>query len=127
MVGMYDTAAMKMSLLNRDGTFNQAVAGVKPNSKIDMEFIFYALNYTKPYVLTLRTGVRQRNLSLAKIKNIAVRVPDLSTQIEITKKLNECKLLADNLNNIFIQKVNGYQSLKKSILTQAFNGELTKA
>jgi restriction endonuclease S subunit len=34
LIGMYDTAALKMSLMDRDGCFNQAIAGVKPNNKL---------------------------------------------------------------------------------------------
>ena len=29
LIGMYDTAALKMSVLDRNGAFNQAIAGVK--------------------------------------------------------------------------------------------------
>ena len=31
LVGMYDTAALKMSILDRPAAFNQAIAGIKPN------------------------------------------------------------------------------------------------
>jgi type I restriction enzyme S subunit len=35
LIGMYDTAALKMSILDRDAAFNQAIAGVKPDEKVD--------------------------------------------------------------------------------------------
>jgi restriction endonuclease S subunit len=40
LIGMYDTAALKMSILDREAAFNQAIAGVKPNNKIDL-VLFY--------------------------------------------------------------------------------------
>lgn len=61
---MYDTAALKMSLLDRIAAFNQAIAGVKPNKQIDLVFILHAINSVKPDILSLRRGVRQKNLSL---------------------------------------------------------------
>src|SRR5690606_2670687 len=53
LIGMYDTAALKMSILDRDGTFTQAIAGVKPNPKIDLIFILHAINAIKPEILNL--------------------------------------------------------------------------
>ena len=75
LIGMYDTAALKMSLLDREGTFNQAIAGVKPNKNINLSFILYAINSIKPELLKLRRGVRQKNLNQGMIKDILI--PDI--------------------------------------------------
>ena len=126
MIGMYDTAAMKMSILEREGTFNQAIAGIKPNDKINMEFIYYALNYVKPYVLTLRRGVRQRNLSLSKIKDIVIGIPEIKIQTKVAESLNEASKQVFELNEIYTRKLSLYAELKASLLKSAFSGELTK-
>jgi type I restriction enzyme S subunit len=89
LIGMYDTAALKMSILDRDAAFNQAIAGVKPNEKIDLKFILYAVNSRKFEILNQRRGVRQKNLSLAKIKNIALPIPPLPEQKRIVAILDE--------------------------------------
>ncbi|MEM6435487.1 MAG: restriction endonuclease subunit S [Cyanobacteria bacterium P01_D01_bin.115] len=89
LVGMYDTAALKMSILDRDAAFNQAIAGVKPNSGVDLKFILYAINSRKPEILNQRRGVRQRNLSLTKIKNITVPFPSIAEQKQIVAILDE--------------------------------------
>lgn len=83
LIGMYDTAALKMSILDRDAAFNQAIAGVKPNENIDLKFILYAIDSRRFEILNQRRGVRQKNLSLAKIKNIALPVPPLPEQKRI--------------------------------------------
>ena len=70
LIGMDDTTALKMSILERKAAFNQAIAGVKPNERIDLIFILHAINFVKPEILSLRRGVRQKNLSLQKIKDI---------------------------------------------------------
>ncbi len=121
---MYDTAALKMSILDRDGTFNQAIAGVKPNLKIDLIFILHAINAIKPEILNLRRGVRQKNLSLEKIKNIPISLPLLKVQHEIVKKLDDFSKETKKLEAIYQQKIKDLEELKKSILQKAFSGGL---
>ncbi|NJL19597.1 MAG: restriction endonuclease subunit S [Leptolyngbyaceae cyanobacterium SM1_3_5] len=127
LIGMYDTAALKMSILDRDAAFNQAIAGVKPNENIDLRFVLYAINSRKIEILDQRRGVRQKNLSLSKIKNIKLPIPSLSEQKRIvaivdnafegidraianTKKnlTNARELFESYLNSIFTQKGNGW-------------------
>jgi len=80
LIGMYDTAALKMSIIDRDATFNQAIAGVKPNEKLDLTYVLHAINSIKADLLNQRRGVRQKNLSLEKIKNISLFIPPLIKQ-----------------------------------------------
>jgi type I restriction enzyme, S subunit len=89
LIGMYDTAALKMSILDKDAAFNQAIAGVKPNKNIDLKFILLAIESRRFEILNQRRGVRQKNLSLAKIKNIELSVPPLSEQKRIAEILDE--------------------------------------
>jgi len=124
---MYDTAALKMSILDRDATFNQAIAGVKPNKNIDLKFILYAIDYRRLEILNQRRGVRQKNLSLAKIKDISLSIPLVSEQKRIVALLDEAfegcdrairnteknlanarKLFESYLNVIFTQKGDGW-------------------
>jgi type I restriction enzyme S subunit len=89
LIGMYDTAALKMSILDRDAAFNQAIAGVVPNDKIDLRFVLNAINFMKPQILDQRRGVRQKNLSLGKIKSIPIPIPPLLEQQRIVAILDE--------------------------------------
>ncbi|ABM02017.1 restriction modification system DNA specificity domain protein [Psychromonas ingrahamii 37] len=125
LIGMYDTAALKMSILDRDGTFNQAVAGVKPNPKINLEFILHSINVIKPELLKLRRGVRQKNLNQSKIKNIPIRLPTIAEQIKIVAEINDLEEKTNLLVNIYSQKITSIDELKKSILQKAFSGELS--
>ncbi len=124
LIGMYDTAALKMSILDRDATFNQAIAGVKPNEKIDLVFVLHSINSIKPDLLNLRRGVRQKNLSFEKIKNIPIYLPSLSDQQTIVTKLNALSTETKRLEAIYQKKIDDLEELKKSILQKAFNGEL---
>jgi len=124
LIGMYDTAALKMSILDRDATFNQAIAGVQPNDNIDLTFILNSINSIKPEILNLRRGVRQKNLNLTKIKNIPIFLPPIQEQKTIVKRLNTLQEQTKKLESIYTQKLSDLDELKKSILQKAFNGEL---
>ncbi len=126
LIGMYDTAALKMSILDRDGTFNQAIAGVKPHKNINLVFILHAINFIKSELLKLRRDVRQKNLNQSKIKNIPIFLPSIRKQNEIVDLLHDMKMKTNKLDEIYSNKLNALDDLKKSILQKAFTGELTK-
>ena len=122
---MDDTAALKMSILDRKAAFNQAIAGVKPNERIDLIFILHAINFVKPEILSLRRGVRQKNLSLQKIKDIVLAVPELQEQQHIVRQLASIREETQRLEAIYRQKLVALNELKQAILQKAFTGELT--
>jgi len=125
LIGMYDTAAMKMSIADREAAFNQAIAGVKPNSMIDPMFVLHALLVVKAAVLDLRRGVRQKNLSLEKIKDIEVQLPAIEIQKEVVKQLLSHRKAIGDLEGVYRRKLANIVELKQSILRRAFSGELT--
>ncbi len=124
LIGMYDTAALKMSILDRDGAFNQAIAGVKPNDNIEIEFIFHAINAVKQRLLLERRGVRQKNLSLGKIKDIALPMPKRCEQRVVISDVKAVSIETKRLESIYQQKLAALEALKKSLLHQAFSGQL---
>ncbi|MEX0772282.1 MAG: restriction endonuclease subunit S [Balneolales bacterium] len=125
LIGMYDTAALKMSILDRDAAFNQAISGAKPNEDINLLFVFLAINTRKSTLLNLRRGVRQKNLSLRKIKEIKIHFPELKKQDEIVNKVLLVKEETERLEKIYQQKLTALAELKQSLLQKAFSGELT--
>ncbi len=124
LIGMYDTAALKMSILDREGAFNQAIAGVKPNTQIEVEFVLYAIRAAKPVILLERRGVRQKNLSLAKIKAIKIPLPTPSEQRSVVSHLRNVMAESGRLDAVYKQKLNALDALKKSVMHQAFTGQL---
>jgi type I restriction enzyme S subunit len=124
LIGMYDTAALKMSILDRDGTFNQAIAGIKPNERIQVEFVLHAINAIKPRLLLERRGVRQKNLSLGKIKEIMIPIPAPTEQRAVVSSLRNIAAETRRLAGIYEQKLAALDALKKSLLHQAFSGHI---
>ena len=118
LVGMYDTAAMKMSILQQEATFNQAVVGIPPNDFASAEYLFYALSFLKPQILLERRGVRQQNLSLAKIKNIDVPLPNPPVQKEIVEKLKIISAEQASYRSVIEEKRQRFHLLKSAVLAQ---------
>jgi type I restriction enzyme S subunit len=145
LIGMYDTAALKMSLLDREGTFNQAIAGVKPNKNINLSFILYAINSMKPELLKLRRGVRQKNLNQGMIKDILI--PDIplieqerivalldtvfadleQTRAKTEQNLKNSRELFDSyLQQVFSQKGDGWVERSLSEVSNLSMGQSPK-
>ncbi|MBJ7880998.1 restriction endonuclease subunit S [Gelidibacter salicanalis] len=123
--GMYDTAAMKMSILKIDATCNQAIVGIKPKEDIlNVEFLKFQLEFQKPEIMRSRRGVRQKNLNATMIKDLNIWVPALKEQNMIVQKINKSNKLNEKLIQVHIQKLTHLKSLKSSLLDQAFKGEL---
>ena len=72
MIGMYDTAAFKMGILTEDSSSNQACANLNPQQGYNIVWLYYLFDIMKPIFLQERQGVRQKNLSLSKIKEFEV-------------------------------------------------------
>ncbi|MBU6196133.1 MAG: restriction endonuclease subunit S [Cyanobacteria bacterium REEB446] len=124
LIGIYDTAALKMSILDRQAAFNQAIVGIKPNSQIEVKFIFHIINAIKTEILNQRRGVRQKNLSFEKIKNIRLPLPPLPEQHRIVAELDAISEETKKLEKLYRSKLTHLEELKKSILKQAFEGKL---
>ncbi len=108
LIGMYDTAAFKMSILDREATFNQAVCGVKPADGIDLYFLMLFFNMNKEEYLRHRVGVRQRNLNKGFISEIKIPKIPLETQRQIVARIEKEQALVDankQLIEIFEQKI----------------------
>lgn len=82
MVGMYDTAALKLGILVEDSASNQACANILPNEDVNIVWLYEATQTMKENLLMKRQGCRQRNLSLTLIKSFEVPLPPIDLQIK---------------------------------------------
>ncbi len=125
LIGMYDTAALKMSIIDRDATFNQAIVGVEPRENLNLIFVLNAINAQKKDILKLRRGVRQKNLNLSKIKAIKIPIPIISMQNSKVEKLTALNTKIRKMEAKYNLKLLLLNELKKSLLQKAFSGKLT--
>ena len=124
LIGMYDTAALKMSILDRSATFNQAIAGVEPRPDLNLQFLYHAINAHKPRLMKQRRGVRQKNLSLAKIKDITLDVPSLEVQNHVVQEISSFQRYVLSLTTHYQTQLTHLTELRQSLLERAFAGEL---
>jgi len=85
LVGMYDTAAMKISILKEDSSCNQACANVDCNELVNVEWLYSYIECAKDGYLSLRRGVRQKNLNLGMIRDFLLPLPPRDLQDEFEK------------------------------------------
>lgn len=108
LIGMYDSAAFKMSLLDRDAAFNQAICGVKANEKVNLTFLYLYFLSNKEEYLRHRTGARQQNLTKGFICSIKIPIPIIEEQQLIVQAIEEEMRLVNankRLIEIFEQKI----------------------
>ena len=94
---------------------------------LDADYLNYFLNsriafdYGKTVVIS---SVNQANINGAKLKTYPIPTPPLSDQQAIVTQLDALSAETQRLTRIYEQKLAALAALKKSLLHQAFNGEL---
>ena len=94
---------------------------------LDADFLTYFLNsqiafdYGKTVVIS---SVNQANINGTKLKDYPIPAPSLPEQKAIVAKLNELSEETQRLARLYERKHAALEALKKSLLHQAFTGEL---
>lgn len=109
---------------------NQHVSIIRPKADtLDSGFLHYQL-ISKPYKDQLLNigedgGSTRQAITKAQIQEFSVMFPkDLAEQKIIVKKLDEVRTETQSLTSLYTRKLSALDELKKSLLHQAFNGEL---
>mgnify|MGYP001604244044 CR=1 FL=1 len=101
---------------------NQAIAIFRAKSKLEPEYLLYALrspNFLNTF-LSKAVGVRQLNLSLAQCREAEILVPSLSIQREFAARVAEGRAMEEKQ----AQSQTRLEALFDSMLARAFAGEL---
>jgi type I restriction enzyme S subunit len=94
---------------------------------LDGDFLNYflnsqiALDYGKTVVIS---SVNQANINGAKLKGYPIPAPSVSEQRDIVKQLDDLQEETQRLESINQRKLSALDELKKSLLHQAFSGQL---
>lgn len=92
---------------------------------LNPSYLKYALTSYIDQIKALTRGSAYNALTIEKLKKYEIPVPSKQVQEKIVRDLSILKDKSRNIINIYQQKIIGLDELKKSILQQAFNGELT--
>ncbi len=116
MIGMYDTAAFKMGILTEQSSSNQACANLKPTEQYSVIWLYYLFDIMKPIFLTERQGVRQKNLSLSKIRNFNIPSAPLSLQNQFAAFVER----VDQQKQTVQQSLEKLELMKKALMQEYF-------
>jgi restriction endonuclease S subunit len=103
-------------------TLNQRICLIRSN-KFHTKFLFYQLNRNKHF-LAFDNGENQTNMRLNQVLSCPLFLPPISEQEIIAARLDSIKEETQRLEAIYQQKLDALEALKKSLLHQAFTGNL---
>ncbi len=106
--------------------FQRHIGLIRPKPDTDSIWLSYAL--LSPQVFRQATvgstGTAQKTVSLAVLRSIEVPLISLAEQQEVAAKLDSLFSETQRLESICQQKLTALDNLKKSLLHQAFSGQL---
>jgi type I restriction enzyme, S subunit len=113
------------SILGFDACFPDSVIGVVANPKeADVCFIEYLLQSFKTRLQAMGKGSAQANINMGTFENERFPFPCVTEQKQIVTKFDSLREETQRLESIYQQKLTALEELKKSLLHQAFTGEL---
>ncbi len=113
------------AILDFDACFPDSVIGLVTNPKeADVGFVEYLLQSFKARLQAMGKGSAQANINLGTFEYERFPFPSVSEQIKIVAKLDSLREETHRLESIYQQKLAALETLKKSLLNQAFTGEL---
>jgi len=120
-VGMYDTAAFKLSITPTAASANQACANVAiyPD-KTNVYWLYFNFQIMKPYFLEQRRGIRQQNLNLGMIKSFQTPLPPLALQTQFAAFVERVEAQKAQLKKSLALMELNY----KSLMQKCFKGEM---
>ena len=113
------------AILGFDACFPDSVIGLVPNpERSTAGFVEYLLQSFKVSLQALSKGSAQANINLATFEDRRFPFPGIPEQKRIVSRLDALSEEIQSLMNVYEQKLSALESLKKSLLHQAFAGEL---
>jgi type I restriction enzyme S subunit len=107
---------------------SQGMCIFRPNGDLDGNYMLYVLNgpVGREQAQRVAVGTAHPHINLGDIKSYQIPLPSLDVQKQITREFDTIAAETRHFESIYQQKLAALDELKKSLLHQAFNGELTK-
>jgi type I restriction enzyme, S subunit len=105
---------------------SQGMCIFRPIPNLDSTFLFYVLNSPtgRKQAGRAAVGAAHPHINLGDIKSYLIPFPPLGQQKRITQQLDAIAAETQRLESIYRQKLVALEELKKSLLHQAFTGNL---
>ncbi|MBU3850661.1 MAG: restriction endonuclease subunit S [Candidatus Treponema excrementipullorum] len=125
-VAMYGATIGKTGILTVDATTNQAVCVCNLLSSMDSKYLFYFLQFHKPFFVMKGFGGAQPNISKEKIENTPFPLPPLAEQKRIVEKIEAIFKQADIIEENRLALKTAVRHTKSRVLDLAIRGKLTE-
>jgi len=119
----------KMAIVDpsHDGSnLNSQVAWLRCSETLNNRFLFHFLHSgkIKAHLESAKNGAALQQFTIKQIKELKIPIPSKDQQREIVLGLNGLSKETQRLTRLYEQKLEALDSLKKSILHEAFSGNL---
>lgn len=123
--GYPGTAAVIPETLPRSNCSDLVIA--RPGADIDAHYLalFFNSDHGKRLVAGEVVGAAQKHFNVSAAKKVTISLPSVAEQRRIVAKLNAFAAETQRLESLAQQKLTALDALKKSLLHQAFTGQLT--
>jgi type I restriction enzyme S subunit len=112
-------------ILGFDACFPDSVVGVVTNPKeAEVGFVEYLLQSFKVRIQAMGKGSAQANINMGTFENERFPFPPVTEQKQIVAKLDSLREETERLASVYGRKLATLEALKKSLLHQAFSGQL---
>ena len=118
-IAMYGASIGNVAISKIDACVNQACCVIKPNSKVNFNYLYYTLVNDKDIMLDMSIGGTQPNISQAKILELPVFLPPLAEQQRIADFLDEKCGEIDSIRTDVQREIEILNDYKKSVITEA--------
>jgi type I restriction enzyme S subunit len=108
------------------GAVASSLVILRPRNMLDSRFLFHYLSSPigRESIKTYENGAAQPNLGAKSVAKFKIILPSVAAQKEIVSKLDELHSETQRLKSLYQQKLTALDDLKKSLLHQAFSGNL---
>lgn len=114
----------KKAILKQNGSCNQQINAILPNSNFDMKFVFYYIDIIKPWMKQNASATTIPILNKSRFEQIPFIYPNLVEQKAIVDKLDDSFAKIENAITNLINAKENLKFYKQSVLKSAFNGDL---
>lgn len=112
-------------ILDFDSCFPDSVIGVVVDQNVtSQKFLEYLLQSFKGILQAKGKGSAQDNINIGTFENQLFPFPNLNEQLQIVSTLDRLRSEIQRLESIYHKKLTALDDLKKSLLHQAFSGQL---
>lgn len=123
-MALYGATIGRIAFLGVDATVNQACCVMAEPNGVDPRFVYYALQGSKPRLLSLAVGGGQPNISQEIVRQFRIAIPSLIDQRRIVEELDLKVGLATRLAQGSNQTVGSLLERRNSLIFSVVTGKV---